>query len=183
MNDSVKSVSTKYGDVNQKLSTSLDAMNDFDDAMGPSINLYAPGAETAVGRNLRGLLSNRQTQTKMMNAVKQLDQNAREVGYKFDEDMGKLTNFGAILQRQFGSTRRTSFGGEIGGELARGGKALAQGSAGMVDRGLDYVGESIERARGINEQNSYKSISALLNRKGKKKPSNEGQDNPIVPVE
>ncbi len=162
LNDSIREVNDDYARVNDTLSQSLDAINDFNDVLLPSINPFAEGAEKAVGRDLRGLLSNRKTQTKLENAVTQLDQVAKELGGQFDDDLGDLVNFNSILQNRFGSTRRESFAGQIGTEIERGGRQMLQGRGGLVERGLEEAGKAVERARNINDQEAFKSINRLL---------------------
>lgn len=162
LNDSIREVNDDYARVNDTLSQSLDAINDFNDVLGPSINPFDAGAEKAVGRDLRGLLSNRKTQTKLENAVTQLDQVAKDLGGEFSDDLGDLVNFNSILQGRFGSTRRESFAGQIGSEIERGGRQILQGRGGLVERGLEMAGEAVERARNINDQEAFKSINRLL---------------------
>ena len=162
LNDSIREVNEDYARVNDTLSRSLDAINDFRDVLGPSINPFDEGAERAVGRDLRGLLSNRKTQTKLENAVTQLDQVAKELGGEFDDDLGDLVNFNSILQNRFGSTRRESFAGQIGSEIERTGRQMLQGRGGLVERGLETAGEMVEKARNINDQEAFKVINRLL---------------------
>lgn len=162
LNDSIREVNSDYARVNDTLSESLGAINDFRDVLGPSINPFADNAEKAVGRDLRGLLSNRKTQTKLENAVTQLDKVAKDLGGNFKDDLGDLVNFNSILQSRFGSTRRESFAGQIGSEAARVGKQVAQGRAGLRDIAMEKVGEAIDKARNINEQEAVKSIMKLL---------------------
>lgn len=162
LNDSIREVSDDYARVNDTMSQSLDAINDFSDVLGPSINPFGEGAAKAVGNDLRGLLSNRKTRTKLENAVTQLDRTAKELGGDFKDDIGDLVNFNGILQSRFGSTKRHSFAGEIGSEVERSGRQLMQGKGGLVERGLEEVGGVVEKARNINDQAAFKSINKLL---------------------
>lgn len=162
LNDSIREVDADYARVNDTLSQSLDAINDFSDVLGPSINPFGEGAAKAVGNDLRGLLSNRKTRTKLENAVTQLDDVARNLGGDFQDDIGDLVNFNGILQSRFGSTKRQSFAGEIGAEVQRSGRQLLQGRGGLVERGLEEAGGMVERARNINDQEAFKSINRLL---------------------
>jgi len=162
LNDSIREVDDDYARVNDTLSQSLDAINDFSDVLGPSINPFAEGAEKAVGRDLRGLLSNRKTQTKLENAVTQLDRVAKDLGGDFSDDIGDLVNFNSILQSRFGSTRRESFAGQIGAEAARVGQQAVQGRAGFRDMAIEKAGEAIDKARNINDQEAFKIINRLL---------------------
>lgn len=162
LNDSIREVDADYARVNDTLSQSLDAINDFSDVLGPSINPFGENAFKAVGNDLRGLLSNRKTRTKLENAVTQLDRTAKELGGDFKDDIGDLVNFNGILQSRFGSTKRQSFAGEIGSEAARVGKQAAQGRSGMRDIAIEKTGEVVDKARNINDQEAFKSINRLL---------------------
>jgi hypothetical protein len=162
LNESVRAVDDDYARVNDTLSTSLTALNDFTDVLGPSINVFEEGAAKAVGRDLRGLLSNRKTQTKLENAVTQLDKVAKDLGGDFTDDIGDLVNFSGILESRFGSTKRNSFAGQIGSEAARTAKQIAQGRGGMTDMAIDLAAKGVEKARKINDQEAFKSINRLL---------------------
>lgn len=162
LNDSIREVSDDYARVNDTLSQSLDAINDFSDVLGPSINPFGEGAAKAVGNDLRGLLSNRKTRTKLENAVTQLDDVAKNLGGDFQDDIGDLVNFNGILQSRFGSTKRQSFAGEIGSEVKRTGQQLMQGRGGLVERGLEEAGNIVEKARKINDQEAFKAVNKLL---------------------
>lgn len=162
LNDAIRDVNPDYARVNDTMSQSLDAINDFSDVLGPSINPFAEGAEKAVGNDLRGLLSNRKTRTKLENAVTQLDNVAKDLGGDFKDDLGDLVNFNGILQSRFGSTKRQSFAGEIGAEVQRSGRQMLQGRGGLVERGLEEAGDLVEKARKINDQEAFKSVNRLL---------------------
>jgi len=162
LNDSIRDVNDDYARVNDTLSQSLTAIGDFKDVLGPSINPFAEGAEKAVGRDLRGLLSNRKTQTKLENAVRQLDEVAKDLGGEFTDDIGDLVNFNGILQGRFGSTRRESFAGQIGSEISRNANTALEGKAGLTRMAIDKAGEGIEAARNINDQEAFKAINRLL---------------------
>lgn len=162
LNDSIREVSDDYARVNDTMSQSLDALNDFSDVLGPSINPFGDNAYKAVGNDLRGLLSNRKTRTKLENAVTQLDRTAKELGGDFKDDIGDLVNFNGILQSRFGSTKRQSFAGEIGSEVKRTGQQLMQGRGGLVERGLEEAGNIVEKARNINDQEAFKAVNKLL---------------------
>lgn len=162
LNDSIREVDSDYARVNDTLSQSLEAINDFSDVLGPSIDPFGEGAAKAVGNDLRGLLSNRKTRTKLENAVTQLDRVAKDLGGDFQDDIGDLVNFNGILQSRFGSTKRQSFAGEIGSEIQRTGRQVLQGRGGLVERGLEEAGNVVEKARNINDQEALKSINRLL---------------------
>jgi len=108
------------------------------------------------------VLSNRKTQTKLENAVRQLDGVAKDLGGEFTDDIGDLVNFNGILQGRFGSTRRESFAGQIGSEISRNANQAIEGRAGLTRMAIDKAGEGIEAARNINDQEAFKAINRLL---------------------
>jgi hypothetical protein len=162
LNESVRAVDDDYARVNDTLSTSLTALNDFTDVLGPSIDVFADGAAKAVGRDLRGLLSNRKTQTNLENAVTQLDKVAKDLGGVFTDDIGDLVTFSATLESRFGSTKRNSISGIMEQEGARAAKQIVQGRGGMTDMAIDLAAKGVEKARKINDQEAFKSINRLL---------------------
>jgi hypothetical protein len=162
LNDSIREVDADYARVNDTLSQSLDAINDFSDVLGPSINPFGENAFKAVGNDLRGLLSNRKTRTKLENAVTQLDRVAKDLGGDFKDDIGDLVNFNGILQSRFGSTKRQSFAGEIGSEIQRTGFQLMHGRYGLFERGIEEAGNLVEKVRNINDQEAFKAVNKLL---------------------
>lgn len=160
LNDAIRSVDPDYARVNDVLSQSLGAMNDFEKVLGPSIDLWDAGAAKAIGQDLRGLLSNRKSRVKLEGALSEIDDTARELGGIFDDDIRDLVLFDKTLNDQFGAVARSSFAGEV----ESGVKRAAQGSRGLTEAAIDYVASKAEKMRNINDPQAFRALDAILKR-------------------
>lgn len=158
LNNAIRDVSDDYADVNDILSQSITTLDDFQKVLGPSIDVFKVGAEKAIGQDLKGLLSTRKTRIKLENSVNDLDSTAKSLGGKFNDDISDLVSFAEILDDQFGAIAKTGFKGQIGSAV----KQAARGREGIKEAVIEKGVEAIEKARGINEQNAFKSIKELL---------------------
>lgn len=160
LNNSIRDVSDEYGAVNDVLHESITALDEFQRVLGPSIDVFKEGAAKAIGTDMRGLLSNRKSRVRLENSINALDDTAKNLGGGFDDSIHDLTNFANILDDHFGAVAKTSLKGEVGSAI----RQSARGKAGFVEAGVDKAAEVVEKARGINEQNAFKSIEAILRR-------------------
>jgi hypothetical protein len=114
-----------------------------------------------------------------MDAVKQMDDTANKYGRistgekgrlliqngkqkpLFDDDLVTQALFADELDSVFGPTARTSFQGQIDQALKRGVSA-ATTTGGAADAAIGVIGKAAEKARGINQENAFKSIKELL---------------------
>ena len=162
LNEAIRKVDNDYARVNDTLSSSLDAMGDFEQVLGPSIDVWSDGANKAIGQDLRGLMSNRKSRVKLENALTQLDDTARQLGGVFDDDIGDLVVFAKTLDDQFGSTARTSLGGEISSGVKRGLKGELK--EGAVDAAAEFAAGKLDEARNINDPRAFQVLDALIRR-------------------
>lgn len=167
LNDSIRAVSDDYARVNDTLSTSISSLDDFQRVLGPSVDVFADGANKAIGQDLRGLLSNRKSRVKLENAVNRLDSVARDMGGAFDDDIGDLVHFANVLDDQFGAAARTSLRGDVEAGI----KAASRGKAGAVEAVVNKIAEKAESARGINDPAALRVIDEILRRGAKKEAS------------
>lgn len=158
LNDAIREVDDDYMRVNDELSKSIGAMDDFEKVLGPSIDIWSDGAGKAIGQDLRGLLSNRKSRVKLENAMKGIDETARELGGVFDDDLGDLVVFAKTLDDKFGATARNSFSGEI----QSGVKSAFRGKEGLKDALIDKLGEKLEAARNIDDEHAFRSLDEIL---------------------
>ena len=164
LNNSIRDVDADYARVNDTLSESLGAMEDLDKAVGASINLNAPQAASALGTNLRRLLSNGQTRGNLDNAVSEIDAVARNLGGNFGDDVNSLMHFANTLENRFGIVAKNSFGGQV----AAGAKQASRGFEGLKEAAIDKAAEALERSRGINDNSAINTLHALVKRKGRR---------------
>lgn len=166
LNDAVRAVDPDYAAVNDTLSKSLGGMNDFERILGPSIDIWAPGSNKAIGQDLRGLLSNRKSRVKLENAVGQIDDLAKELGGNFNDNLGDLVVFSKTLDDQFGAAARTSLAGEMEAAGERTARKLASGDVkgAAFDATFGAAAKKVKDMRGVNDQQAFRAIDALLKR-------------------
>ena len=171
LNQSVRDVSPRYAELNDRMSMSIRAMDDFDSAMGAQIDMFADSANTAVGTNLRKLLSNYAVRGKMLDAVQQLDDAAKELGGEFSDNLYDLTNFAKSMDVNIGTNVRGSFAGETKTAVAQGvTEAVASPKMAMFRRVADKGAQMYEESRGVNPDNAYRALESLINREMANKP-------------
>ena len=164
LNDSIRGVSPEYARVNDTLSASLTALDNFQKANGSSIDMFGKGANSAIGTNMRALMSNRQGRVKIENALNELIDVSDNLGGKFDVDVKDLVMFSDGIEDVFGAVARTSFKGEIESAVRQAG---SQGAAATVaQRSLDVAAKKLEGLRGVNDFNAFESMQAILKRAG-----------------
>lgn len=165
LNEAIREVSDDYGTVNDTLSKSLDAFNDFQGAMGKSIDMFSPDANKAIGQDLRGLMSNRKTRVNLDAALTKIDDTAVELGGRFSDDIRDLVLFDKTLDEKFGNTARRGFAGEVESATARGIDIATGGTAGVMKAGVDFVKGEINKRRNINDHQAFKTLDQLIMRK------------------
>ena len=161
LNEAIRDVHPQYAHVNDELSLSIGTMNNFQRVLGGSIDVFAPGANKAIGQDLRGLLSNRKTRIKLDNSINEIDSTVKKLGGDFNVSVKDLSQFANTLDDMFGAVARTSLKGE-NESVAR--KAV-RGTSGVVDLIVQKAAQKAEKLRGINDKNAFDSMQKLLKRK------------------
>jgi hypothetical protein len=164
LNNSVRAVSPEYAKVNDILSSSLDMFDNLQKSAGTSIDLFGQGGGKALGTRLRSLMSNQQNRINLENSLSKLDDVAKNLGGRFNDDIGDLVRFANALDDRFGATARTSFRGDIEAanvQSLRGGvpRTAFEAAAAVGEKGL-------EKLRGVNDFSAFNAMDDLL--KGKK---------------
>ena len=160
LNQAIREVNPQYAKINDELSMSIEAMGNFQKALGPSIDVFEKGASAAVGQDLKGLLSNRKTRIKLENAVNSIDDVAKQLGGNFDVDVKSLNRFANTLDDRFGAVADASLKGEVTGAINQ----AARGKAGAIDVGVQKLAEGAEKLRGINDKNALNTLTKILKR-------------------
>jgi len=160
LNESIRAVSPQYAKVNDELSLSIQTMNDFQKVLGPSIDIFAPGASKAVGQDLRGLLSNRKSRVTLENSMNSLEETANSLGGNFKSDVKQLVQFANTLDNRFGAVADKSLKGEFTSALQQ----AARGKAAVADLATRKAAEKVEKLRGINDTNAFNIMQKILKR-------------------
>lgn len=154
----------EYNNVNTRYSDTVTALDALQDVAGRKMDLFGPQAEKATGTLLRRLMSNAQSRINLSDAVDSLERMAKKYGAVYDDDISTQMLFADELDSVFGPVARTSLAGETAKGFRKGAEVVTgqKTAAGMV---AEAGAAAAEKLRGINEENAFKSISELLNRK------------------
>lgn len=153
----------EYNRVNTQYSDTIQAIDAFRDAAGSKVNLFGENSDKALGTVARRLLSNTQSRVNLIDSIKNLEDTSLKYGAKFDDDIMTQMLFADELDKLFGTQARTSLQGDVG-KATRRGLETATGQRSLSGLAIDAASSGIEKARGINEENAFKSIKELLKR-------------------
>lgn len=153
----------EYNRVNTQYSDTIQAIDAFKDASGSKVNLFGANSDKALGTVARRLLSNTQSRVNLIDSIKNLDDTSLKYGAKFDDDIMTQMLFADELDKLFGTQARTSLQGDVS-KATRRGIETATGQRSLSGLAIDAAAGGIEKARGINEENAFKSIKELLKR-------------------
>ena len=185
INESVREVDPDYARVNDVMSKSLTALDDFDKATGAAIDVFGKGADSAIGTKMRGLMSNIQSRVNLENAVNQLDDVASDLSgprkngvavydgiarkpkkqINLNDDIKDLAMFANAMDARFGAVAKSSFQGNMEQAINR---VLNQGvSQEIFQQGAGAAAKAANKVRGVNEFNAFEAMDALI-KKGNK---------------
>ena len=156
INESIRQVSPRYARINDELSSSIEALDNFDKALGSGIKPMSDNADKAVGQALRKLLSNVQSRADLDSALTRLDEQAAAFGGEFDVDVGRLVLFNKMLDEMFGATARTSLAGEVESSIRSGPTQAAK------DALFKKAAEKLEEFKNINETEAFNVMERIL---------------------
>lgn len=147
----------EYDRLNTTYSDTINAIDDFQSAIGRSIDLDSRNAATAIGTSLRGLGSNRQTRGRLLDSLAEMETISRRYGGNFDDDVINQTAFTIDLDRVFGTKADTSFAGQ-----AR--EAIETADVPTSRRQLfERVGTAaFNKLRGVNQEAQFRAMENLL---------------------
>ena len=158
MNESVRDVSPKYAEVNDKLSRSIGAINDLEDAVGRRVDLFDANAHQAVGTDMRKLLSNYGTRQVLNNSLNGIDDTAKALGGTFDTNFRALNRFSNVLDSRFGSVATNSFTGSINSALDLNRLRSTSVKEAVIEKGLGAIADRF----GPNDQKAFDVMQKLL---------------------
>jgi len=172
LNSTLREANPKYAEVNDKISQSLTLFDDFQSAIGQKIDIFGKTTQTegaGVGQNLRRLFGNTVGRAGLEDALNRLDVLYKQAGGTSKESVYDLAMFANALDDQFGAVAKTSFRGDIEAAIKQGRmaeRAATQGpTATAYGAAAEKIGETVQKMRGINEENAFNAIEELLRRK------------------
>jgi hypothetical protein len=162
LNETVRQVNPDYARVNDVLSNSLTALDDFQKAAGTTIDIFGEGSNAIIGQKMRTLMSNNQGRINLENSVNQLNSVAAGLGAKFGDDIKDLASFANSIEDRFGVAAQTSLKGDIEGVITRAGQQGAKAT--ILQEGVSKLAKGAEKLRGINDLNAFRAMSDILNK-------------------
>lgn len=157
---------TDYDAANTLYADTIGALDSIQSAAGRKLDFSSPSAAKGSGTLIRRVMSNAQSRAGLIDAIDELEVVAKNAGARFDDDLLNQALFVDELDRVFGPVARTSLQGQVDQAVQRGVNAVSSKS-GAVEAMTDVAKEAANKARGVNEQNAFKSIIDVLRDKNK----------------
>lgn len=160
LNDSVREVSKEYAKTNDELTNIFSSLDEVRDILPKKIDLDSELASSAMGQELRKLLSNYSKRNEIRSALKNVDDVASNYSDYLDVSIDRLVQFNNTLDTRFRPTARGSFKSEIADAFGQELSATAMAK----QKALGLVVESIEKFRNINDEEAFNTMKKLLER-------------------
>lgn len=164
----------KYNRANLDYAETIRAIDAFQDSLPKKIDLDAPHADTAIGTDMRALLSNITSRQEKLNALKLIEDTAKKYsgdGKLLLEGKGgatpsikKLIVAVDQLEDRFGSFAPTSFQGGIERGAAKGVNMAMEAKASPMTAAMRATAEITDKVRKITDENTFKALRELLNK-------------------
>lgn len=143
-----------YDRLNTTYAETIEAMNNFQSAIGRTIDPDSKSAATAIGTSLRGVGSNRQTRGRLLDSIDEMQQLSSRYG-EFDDDILTQAAFTMDLDKMFGTKADTSLMGQVGTAIA----TDPTNKAGVVRAAATSAANKV---RGINQEKQFEAMRNLL---------------------
>ncbi len=151
-----------YNKVNSTYSDTINALNQFDSAVGRSVSELTSNNDKAIGRVMRRLTSNSATREKLGNSFDLLEDVAKKYGSKFNDNIRAQSSVANELVRMFKLSGDNTLKGQVGQSITDNAvNSLNRSTVGNVAEGTKAA---INKARNINNEAAIKAFRALLTR-------------------
>ena len=150
----------EYNQANTVFAETKTALDNMQELVGKKVDLRANSSAQALGRISRRILSNAQSAERVREAALNINDVATRYGAKSSGDIPALVKFADTIDKQFGIAADTSLASEV-----------AKGVMQSKKEAAINVGTALyQKAKGVNNDKKYKTMSELLNRqiRGKK---------------
>jgi hypothetical protein len=151
-----------YNDVNTRYADTIGVLDDYQKAVGRSIDFNSDNLEKSLGTVSRRLLSNAQTRVTQLDAMTELENIGKKYGAKFDDDITTQVLFVDELDRVFSPAAKTSLQGDVSKVMERGVRASQQG---IVKNLVDAAEVASKKVRGVTDEKALKAMRELLTSK------------------
>lgn len=145
----------EYDRLNTTYAETIEAMDEFQGAVGRGIDLDSKYAGSAVGTTLRGLSSNTQRRTKLLQSLDDMETLSEKYGLPFDDDVISQTAFTIDMDRVFGTKADTSLAGVFGEAVATAPTSPSQFVSATARAAANKL-------RGVNQEKQFEAMENLL---------------------
>ena len=145
----------EYDRLNTTYAETIEAMDEFQGAVGRGIDLDGKYAGSAVGTTLRGLSSNTQRRTKLLQSLDDMETLSEKYGLAFDDDVIGQTAFTIDMDRVFGTKADTSLAGVFGEAVATAPTSPSQFVSATARA-------TANKLRGVNQEKQFEAMENLL---------------------
>jgi hypothetical protein len=145
----------EYDRLNTTYAETIEAMDEFRGAVGRGIDLDSKYAGSAVGTTLRGLSSNTQRRTKLLQSLDDMEALSEKYGLPFDDDVISQTAFTIDMDRVFGTKADTSLAGVFGEAVATAPTSPSQFVSATARAAANKL-------RGVNQEKQFEAMENLL---------------------
>jgi hypothetical protein len=145
----------EYDRLNTTYAETIEAMDEFKGAVGRGIDLDSKYAGSAVGTSLRGLSSNTQRRTKLLQSLDDMETLSKKYGLPFDDDVISQTAFTIDMDRVFGTKADTSLAGVFG-------EAVGTAPTSPKQFVTATARAAANKLRGVNQEKQFEAMENLL---------------------
>lgn len=165
LNTTLRNSSPVYAKINDDLSLALDATGEFDKVM-KSISLDTEDAASGIGQMMRKVLSKTQDRTKIMAALRKLNENTATLGGKYDDEVGRLVLFSDMLDTRHGDVATRGFSQEVAKGVDQGierslGRATIDVAGQAVEFGINQAARAGRKAQGKKDLSDFEAFESL----------------------
>ena len=145
----------EYDRLNTTYAETLEAMDEFQEAVGRGIKLDNKYAGSSVGTSLRGVSANTQKRTKLLKSIEDMEALSKKYGKEFDDDLLAQTAFTIDMDRVFGTKADTSLAGVFG-------EAVGTAPTSPKQFVSATARAAANKLRGVNQEKQFKAMENLL---------------------
>ena len=160
INETIKETYPEYGQINQKVKDTMEALEAIQKAGGSS---YIPQSDS-FGKQLgtlgRRLMGNQTSRIKLQDSIELIEDTARRYDFKLEDSSIKQAYFVDDLENLFGPSAQTSFRAEIG----KGIKDVAFQGRRPTHAAGEAVGKAVEGLDAKTAEDKIKLLREMLNR-------------------
>lgn len=157
INETLGNASPEYREANQIFRETVGALDELQSIGGKRLDIEGPSAERSLGILSRRLAGNAVSSAPLKESINTIEAVARKYGGDFDDSIFAQLQVAEDLNSIFKTQPQTSLKGEMT-SVSDTAQAAAQPGAALL-RAAD---KGFEKVRGINEENAFKALEALL---------------------